>query len=44
LTRLTISSICCDRSVDVVNHGAINGTKLLIWDCTGQGNQKWRLG
>lgn len=31
-----------DRCVDVVDSNPDNGTRLQIWQCTGNANQKWR--
>ncbi|MFE9926278.1 ricin-type beta-trefoil lectin domain protein, partial [Streptomyces sp. NPDC005774] len=30
-----------DKCVDADEHGTANGTKLLLWTCTGLDNQKW---
>ncbi|MHC3449591.1 ricin-type beta-trefoil lectin domain protein [Streptomyces prasinus] len=30
-----------DKCVDADDHGTANGTKLLLWTCTGLDNQKW---
>ncbi|MEU8279996.1 RICIN domain-containing protein, partial [Microbispora bryophytorum] len=31
------------KCLDVNGAGTANGTSVLIWDCNGQNNQKWRL-
>lgn len=32
-----------DKCVDADAHGTDNGTRLLLWTCTGLPNQKWRV-
>ncbi|MEU2158520.1 ricin-type beta-trefoil lectin domain protein [Streptomyces sp. NPDC019396] len=32
-----------DKCVDAFDQGTENGTKLVLWTCNGQSNQKWRV-
>lgn len=34
-------SWCTATSANAYNLGTANGTKVLIWECNGQNNQKW---
>jgi hypothetical protein len=31
------------KCLDAYNQGTSNGTKVVIWDCNGQNNQKWNI-
>lgn len=31
------------KCLDAYNLGTANGTKVVIWDCNGQDNQKWTV-
>lgn len=32
-----------NKCLDAYNHGTTNGTRVVIWDCTGGNNQKWNV-
>ncbi|MFD2348259.1 ricin-type beta-trefoil lectin domain protein [Nonomuraea ferruginea] len=32
-----------NKCLDVNNNGTADGTSVIIWDCNGQNNQKWRF-
>lgn len=32
-----------NKCLDADNNGTTNGTKVIIWDCTGGTNQKWTV-
>ncbi|WP_373561085.1 ricin-type beta-trefoil lectin domain protein [Streptomyces sp. OV198] len=42
-TRPARGSWCTATSANAYNLGTANGTKVLIWECNGQNNQKWNI-
>uniref|UniRef100_UPI00056678F4 RICIN domain-containing protein n=1 Tax=Streptomyces sp. NRRL B-3229 TaxID=1463836 RepID=UPI00056678F4 len=33
-----------DKCLDAYNQGTTDGTRVIIWTCNGQNNQKWTVG
>ncbi|WP_352241957.1 RICIN domain-containing protein, partial [Microbispora sp. NBRC 16548] len=37
----SITAVGANKCLDVYNNGTANGSKVIIWTCNGQNNQKW---